>query len=240
MYKTDLAYYRHSDWLGSSRFASTPSRTLYYDGAYGPFGELYAQTGTTDVSFTGMNQDRVANLYDFPAREYGTQGRWPSPDPSGLSSVHLRDPQTLNRYAYVRNNPLRLTDPTGLDLIDDDGNGFEQFGDGEGGFDNSGDADVDADDGEGEPYQGCEPGDFSCNPFSDNGCLDPWAGSCGSASGTAQSIAAGNGADSDGDPCVYTNSDGTYNVDTNSSPKECAQTQGNWVPPGYQFAVDSN
>ncbi|MGC1130198.1 MAG: hypothetical protein WA875_11610, partial [Candidatus Acidiferrales bacterium] len=94
MYKTDLAYYRHSDWLGSSRFASTPSRTLYYDGAYGPFGELYAQTGTTDVSFTGMNQDRVANLYDFPAREYGTQGRWPSPDPSGLSSVHLRDPQT--------------------------------------------------------------------------------------------------------------------------------------------------
>ncbi|MGB6843298.1 MAG: hypothetical protein WBE09_00255, partial [Candidatus Acidiferrales bacterium] len=50
-----LAYYRHSDWLGSSRFASTPSRAMYYDGAYGPFGELYAQTGTTDVSFTGMN-----------------------------------------------------------------------------------------------------------------------------------------------------------------------------------------
>jgi hypothetical protein len=39
---------------------------------------------------------------------------------------------------------------------------------------------------------------------------------------------------------VYTNSDGTYNVDTNSSPKECAQTQGNWAPPGYQYAVDSN
>ena len=108
MYKTDLAYYRHSDWLGSSRFASTPARAMYYDGAYGPFGELYAQTGTTDVSFTGMNQDSVANLYDFPAREYGTQGRWPSPDPSGLSSVHLRDPQTLNRYAYARNNPLNL------------------------------------------------------------------------------------------------------------------------------------
>ncbi|MGA7090672.1 MAG: RHS repeat-associated core domain-containing protein, partial [Candidatus Acidiferrales bacterium] len=73
------------------------------------------------VSFTGMNQDTVANLYDFPAREYGTQGRWPSPDPAGLSSVHLRDPQTLNRYAYVNNNPLAFTDPLGLG-VDADGN----------------------------------------------------------------------------------------------------------------------
>ena len=110
-----LVYYRHSDWLGSSRFASTPTRAMYYDGAYAPFGEPYAQSGTTDVSFTGMNQDVVSNLYDFPAREYGIQGRWPSPDPAGLMSAHLRDPQTLNRYAYVRNNPLSLTDSTGLD-----------------------------------------------------------------------------------------------------------------------------
>jgi RHS repeat-associated protein len=109
-----LAYYRHSDWIGSSRFASTPSRTLYFDGAYGPFGEAYASTGTTDLSFTGMNQDTAANLYDFPAREYGTQGRWPSPDPAGISSVRIKDPQTWNRYAYVRNNPLALRDPTGL------------------------------------------------------------------------------------------------------------------------------
>jgi len=28
-----LSYYRHADWLGSSRFASTPSRAMYYDGA---------------------------------------------------------------------------------------------------------------------------------------------------------------------------------------------------------------
>jgi len=110
-----LAYYRHPDWVGSSRFASTPSRTLYYDGAYAPFGEPYAQTGTTDLSFTGMNQDTSPNAYDFPSREYGTQGRWPSPDPAGLGSVDPRDPQTLNRYAYVRNSPLRLTDPNGME-----------------------------------------------------------------------------------------------------------------------------
>jgi RHS repeat-associated protein len=109
-----LAYYRHSDWLGSSRFASTPSRTMYFDGAYAPFGEAYAQTGTSDLSFTGMNQDTVTNLYDFPLREYGTQGRWPSPDPAGRSSVALQDPQTWNRYAYARNNPAGFVDSDGL------------------------------------------------------------------------------------------------------------------------------
>lgn len=110
-----LAYYRHSDWIGSSRFASTPSRTMYFDGAYAPFGEPYAQTGTNDLSFTGQNQDTVPNLYDFPAREYGIQGRWPSPDPAGIASADPTNPQSWNRYAYVRNSPLSLTDPTGMD-----------------------------------------------------------------------------------------------------------------------------
>src|ERR1700722_1853778 len=120
-----LVYYRHPDWVGSSRFASAPTRTMYYDGAYAPFGEPYAQTGTADLSFTGMNQDTVANLYDFPAREYNSiHGRWPSPDPAGSSSVNTSDPQTWNRYTYTRNSPLHLNDPTGMyagDPFDDDG-----------------------------------------------------------------------------------------------------------------------
>jgi hypothetical protein len=51
-----LSYYRHPDWLGSSRLASTPSRTVYYDGAYAPYGENYAEVGTIDRNFTGQNQ----------------------------------------------------------------------------------------------------------------------------------------------------------------------------------------
>ena len=95
--------------------ASTPSQTMYFDTALGPFGEPYAQSGTTDVQYTGQNQDTVSGIDDFPARELGqVSGRWPSPDPLGLGAVNPGDPQTWNRYSYVRNSPLFLTDPSGL------------------------------------------------------------------------------------------------------------------------------
>jgi RHS repeat-associated protein len=117
-----LQYYRHPDWLGSSRLASTTSRTLYYSGAYAPFGENYVPLGTQDLSFTGQNQDTessgaggVGGLYDFLYREHSpVQGRWLSPDPSGLAAVNASDPQSWNRYAYVGNRPLNSTDPLGL------------------------------------------------------------------------------------------------------------------------------
>lgn len=109
-----LGYYRHPDWLGSSRLTSTPSRTFFGSGAYAPFGEPYAQAGATDASFTGMNQDTVAGLYDFLAREYSIQGRWPSPDPAGLAAVDPTNPQSWNRYAYVSDDPMDFIDPWGL------------------------------------------------------------------------------------------------------------------------------
>lgn len=37
-----LDHYRHSDWLGSARLMTSPSRTVVGDVAYSPFGETYA------------------------------------------------------------------------------------------------------------------------------------------------------------------------------------------------------
>ena len=77
------------------RLATTPSRTKYYDVAYAPYGEAYGGSGTTDLNFTGDNQDMISGLYDTPNREYPpNQGRWISPDPSGLAAVNPSDPQT--------------------------------------------------------------------------------------------------------------------------------------------------
>ncbi|MDP9262810.1 MAG: RHS repeat-associated core domain-containing protein, partial [Acidobacteriota bacterium] len=110
-----LAYYRHPDWLGSSRLASTAAQSVFYEGAYAPFGEGYAEMGSTDRSFTGQNQDTATGLYDFMFREYSPiQGRWVSPDPAGLAAASVGNPQSWNRYGYVVNNPLSLADPLGL------------------------------------------------------------------------------------------------------------------------------
>ncbi len=72
----------------------------------------------------------------FGARYFsGAQGRFTSPDeftggivdpftgqqvgqPGPLPYADITDPQTLNKYVYVRNNPLRYIDPDGHDFWD--------------------------------------------------------------------------------------------------------------------------
>jgi RHS repeat-associated protein len=113
---------------------------MYSSTAYAPFGEPYAQAGTTDLSFTGQDTDTVPittngtipAMYDFLARKYPpVQGRWISPDPSGLGSANPANPQSWNRYAYVLNNPMGLIDPLGLDCVYayDDGSTYTASGD---------------------------------------------------------------------------------------------------------------
>jgi RHS repeat-associated protein len=111
------AIHTHFDWLGNARLATTSSQTVAGDVSYAPFGETYAASGNPFLSFTGMDSDTSSNLYDFPAREYGIQGRWPSPDPAGMDAVDPTNPQSWNRYAYALNNPLAMTDPTGMEGI---------------------------------------------------------------------------------------------------------------------------
>jgi RHS repeat-associated protein len=83
---------------------------------YYPYGWTQSSTGSdpNHYKFTGKERDAESGLDYFGARYMAsTMGRFMTPDPVG---GHQEDPQTLNRYAYVRNNPLSLTDPTGLDF----------------------------------------------------------------------------------------------------------------------------
>ena len=87
---------------------------------YYPYGGERSVTGDmiTDKLFTGQQKEADVGsslgLYNYGARFYSTlMGRFVSPDPVIANSG---DPQTLNRYAYVRNNPLIFVDPTGLTM----------------------------------------------------------------------------------------------------------------------------
>ena len=43
-------------------------------------------------------------------------GRWMSPDPINLTDERLLNPQTLNKYGYAANNPLKHVDDDGKDI----------------------------------------------------------------------------------------------------------------------------
>ena len=92
-----LNFIRHTDWLGSSRLATTWSHAVYAKEAYAPFGETYLEAGAPDRSFPGQDQDTTPGEYDFLFRKYDpSAGRWLSPDPAGWAAVDVRAPQTLN------------------------------------------------------------------------------------------------------------------------------------------------
>ena len=68
--------------------------------------------------FTGKERDSESGLDNFGARyDASSLGRFMTPDWSNIltavSYASVDDPQTLNLYSYVRNNPTTLTDPDG-------------------------------------------------------------------------------------------------------------------------------
>ena len=104
--------YLYPDHLGSAaRMADTSGQQIKAIW-YAPFGGTAHEQGDTVARyrFTGKEKDD-SGLYYYGARYYDdTLGRFLAAD-SILPDVY--DPQQLNRFAYVRNNPIKLTDPTG-------------------------------------------------------------------------------------------------------------------------------
>ena len=120
--------YLSTDSLGSTRLVTDASGAAISCHDYLPFGEeVNAGTaGRTScypappppagggVLFTGKERDAESGLDFFDARYMSSaQGRFTSTDPVTITTHRLLNPQELNLYAYVANNPLRFIDPTG-------------------------------------------------------------------------------------------------------------------------------
>lgn len=115
--KKDLAgnvYYYHSDHLGGTNVITNSSGNLVERIKYYPFGEI-REGENEKYSFTGKEKDKLTDIYYFEARYYNPEFKHFTQ--ADTVSLNLYDPQDLNRYAYVRNNPLRFVDPTGHEKI---------------------------------------------------------------------------------------------------------------------------
>jgi RHS repeat-associated protein len=115
-------YYYAEDFLGSSRVMTTSTGTVCYDADFYPYGGERVVTNTCpqNYKFTGKERDAETSNDDFGARYYSSQfGRWTSPDwsaiPAPVPYANLTNPQTLNLYAMVRDNPETFADLDGHD-----------------------------------------------------------------------------------------------------------------------------
>jgi RHS repeat-associated protein len=120
-YYSAVNYY-FVDHLGSTRVVTNATGSACYEADFLPYGTENTPSGfsnncSTNYKFTGYERDTETaygtssgNDYAF-ARYYNARlGRFMSGDPL---AGDITDPQTLNRYSYVRNNPINFTDPSG-------------------------------------------------------------------------------------------------------------------------------
>ena len=116
----------HFDWLGTERARTSPTGVLCETMSSQPFGDNAvsavpggsAGCSPTPDFFTGKPRDSESGLDDFGARYFSSKlGRWMSPDWSTTASAvpyaTLTNPQTLNLYAYVGNDPVAGVDRDG-------------------------------------------------------------------------------------------------------------------------------
>lgn len=118
--EASLKYYL-TDHLGStSMIADATFSTMMEDTDYYPYGrEVFLNSSDSNhYHFTGKERDSETGNDYFGARYYASSmGRFMSPDwaskPEAVPYSSLSDPQTLNLYGYMRNNPLGGTDKDG-------------------------------------------------------------------------------------------------------------------------------
>jgi RHS repeat-associated protein len=102
--------YYHRDHLSNRLVTSSTGATLAQMGHF-PFGESWYNASNDKLIFTTYERDAESgNDYAIAKNYISRLGRFISPDTMSGNAVN---PQSLNRYSYVLNNPGNLVDPSG-------------------------------------------------------------------------------------------------------------------------------
>lgn len=103
-------YYYHPDHLGGTSAVTNNTGQIVSSTSYLPFGDV-RQGGAEKYSYTGKEMDKATGLYNFDARYTSPELRHFTQ--ADIADPDFEDPQDLNRYAYVGNNPTSFIDPDG-------------------------------------------------------------------------------------------------------------------------------
>jgi RHS repeat-associated protein len=109
-----LIRYQVGNHLGTASLELDEMGEIISYEEYSPYGSSTYQAVRSQTEaakryrYTGKERDEESGLYYHGARYYASsQGRWISPDPIGIADA-------TDAFLYTRNNPVKLTDSTGL------------------------------------------------------------------------------------------------------------------------------
>ena len=109
----DPIYYYHNDHLGTPQALTDATQQIVWTAKYSPFGYANIMTSLIEQNIRSPGQyfDQETNLHYNHFRYYNSQtGRYITSDPIGLDGG-------INTYGYAFQNPIRYTDPDGLNPI---------------------------------------------------------------------------------------------------------------------------
>ena len=120
------AQFYAEDSLGSSRIVTSNTGVVIYDADFAPYGgeRPYVNTSTNVHKFEGKERDTESGNDDFGARYYSNRfGRWLSSDwsavPKPIPYANFDNPQSLNLYSMVADDPESFADLDGHGWWDD-------------------------------------------------------------------------------------------------------------------------
>jgi RHS repeat-associated protein len=102
-------FYYHPDHLGSNTLITDSNGATVEETSYLPYGDVLSG-GNDRFTYTGQEKDSSGLMY-YGARYYDPVLRQFTQPDTIIADYY--DPQNLNRYSYVLNNPYKYTDPSG-------------------------------------------------------------------------------------------------------------------------------
>lgn len=117
---SDMVHHYFQDRLHSTSIVTDCCGNILNESDYYPYGREIVITGgdSNHYKFTGKERDAESDLDQFGARYYASSfGRFMTPDWSDNATAvpyaNFGNPQSLNLYSYVENNPTAFGDPDG-------------------------------------------------------------------------------------------------------------------------------